>query len=332
MCPEASARTRIPTAAMAKPPNSDGHVGRANQRYAAANTKPRGTRERVATRDQLGMARSQQMAGRGDDFFRRDLHQAGFRFSMMGKSSFALRMAQRDGCGAERPGARRIGWAVETHHRNVQRRRKMQRAGITADEDAGPARERNQLPNGAPQLECIAAACRHNRAGQFGFLRRGVYQGLDVVRGQRPGHLAKPQCGPLLCSPSRARIDDSEARNAKTRDFRFSPCFRSGINGELRSVQFQFAIAKNWMERLRSQRKVLFDHVFTLPRKLFPVKNTRSGLARIFISCDYAGAAQLCEKSRLDGALEIQRVIVIDPSHSFEGTQYFCCGGRAKEM
>src|SRR6266571_9260936 len=130
MCPEARARTRIPTAAMAKPANSDGHVGWANQRYAAANTKPSGTRERVATRDQLGMACSQQVAGRGDDFFRRDLHQSGFRFPMMGESSFALRMAQRDGLGAKRPGASRIGWAVETNHGNVQRRRKMQRAGI----------------------------------------------------------------------------------------------------------------------------------------------------------------------------------------------------------
>src|SRR5579859_1525199 len=175
MCPEASARTRIPTAAMAKPPNSDGHVGRANQRYAAANTKPRGTRERVATRDQLGMARSQQMAGRGDDFFRRDLHQAGFRFSMMGKSSFALRMAQRDGFGGEGPGARRIGGAVETHNRNVQGCREMQGAGITTDEDTGTARKRDKLPDGATQLKCVAAACRHYRAGQLGFLRRGVY-------------------------------------------------------------------------------------------------------------------------------------------------------------
>src|SRR5512142_1711144 len=102
MCPEASARTRIPTAAMAKPADSDSHVGRANQKYAAAKTKPSGTRERVAIRDQLGMACSQQVTRRGDDFFRRDLHQAGFRFSMMGKSGFAFRMAQRDGLCAQR--------------------------------------------------------------------------------------------------------------------------------------------------------------------------------------------------------------------------------------
>src|SRR5690242_5481450 len=116
MCPEASARTRIPTAAIAKPPDKDAHVGRANQRYAAANTKPRGTRERVATRDQLGMGCSQQVARRRDDLFRRDLHQAGFRLSMMGKCSFAFRMAQRDDLGAERPGSRWIGWTVETNH------------------------------------------------------------------------------------------------------------------------------------------------------------------------------------------------------------------------
>src|SRR5438128_863350 len=155
MCPEARARTSIPTAAMAKPPTSEGHVGWANQRYAAANTKPSGTRERVATRDQLGMACSQQVAGRGDDFFCRDLHQSGFRFPMMGKSSFTLRMAQRDRLRAERPGARRISWAIETHNRNVQRRRKVQGTGITADKDAGTARECDKLPDGAPQLKCV---------------------------------------------------------------------------------------------------------------------------------------------------------------------------------
>jgi hypothetical protein len=42
------------------------------------------------------MACSQQVSSSGDYFFRRNLHQAGFRFPMMGKGCFALRMAQRD--------------------------------------------------------------------------------------------------------------------------------------------------------------------------------------------------------------------------------------------
>ena len=73
---------------------------------------------------------------------------------------------------AERPGARRIGGTVKTDHGNSKRGSKVQRAGIAANKDAGSARERDELPNGAPQLKCMAAAGLHHCAGQLGFFRR----------------------------------------------------------------------------------------------------------------------------------------------------------------
>src|SRR5438270_13880484 len=92
MCPEARARTRTPTAAIANPAPKEIQVGRANQKYAAAKIKPRGTRDRVAIRDQLGMAASQQVASGGDNFFGRNLQQSGFSFSMVREGRLALRM------------------------------------------------------------------------------------------------------------------------------------------------------------------------------------------------------------------------------------------------
>src|SRR5438270_1304911 len=114
MCPEARARTRTPTAATANPAPSEIHVGRANQKYAAAKIKPRGTRERVAIRDQLGMAASQQVASGRNHFVSRNLQQPGFSFSMMRKRGFALRMAQSNHAGAVRPSPPRIGSPIQT--------------------------------------------------------------------------------------------------------------------------------------------------------------------------------------------------------------------------
>src|SRR3954452_21306254 len=94
MCPEARARTRTPTAAIANPAPKEVHVGRANQKYAAAKIKPRGTRDRVAIRDQLGMAASQQVASGRNNFVSGNLQQTGFSFSMMRKRGLALRMPQ----------------------------------------------------------------------------------------------------------------------------------------------------------------------------------------------------------------------------------------------
>src|SRR4051812_18737255 len=102
MCPEARARMRTPRAATAKPAPREIHVGRANQKYAAAKRKPKGTRDRVATRDQLGIAASQQMAGGGDHFFCGNLQQSGFNFSMVRKRGLAFRMPQRNHLGAKR--------------------------------------------------------------------------------------------------------------------------------------------------------------------------------------------------------------------------------------
>src|SRR5438270_2923582 len=112
MCPEARARTRTPTAATANPAPSEIHVGRANQKYAAAKIKPRGTRDRVAIRDQLGMAASQQVASGGNHFVSRNLQQSGFSFSMMRKRGLAFRMPQCNHPDAIRAGSPRIGWPV----------------------------------------------------------------------------------------------------------------------------------------------------------------------------------------------------------------------------
>src|SRR6185369_4598360 len=111
MCPEARARMTIPVSVMTRPKKSEVQSGVANQKYAAAKTKPSGTRERVAIRAQLGITASQQVAGRGDHFFRRDLEQPGLSFTMMRKGGFTLRMAQRNRPCAKWPSPRRISWA-----------------------------------------------------------------------------------------------------------------------------------------------------------------------------------------------------------------------------
>src|SRR5215470_10638244 len=140
MCPEARARTAIPTTTSTDPAMMAVQSGRANQRYAAAKAKPSGTRERVATRAQLGIATPQQMARRGNDFFCRDLKQAGFGCAMMRERRLAFRMAQRDGPGPKRPGAGRIRRTVKSDNGYAQCRGQMQRAGIAPDKDAGAAR------------------------------------------------------------------------------------------------------------------------------------------------------------------------------------------------
>src|SRR5579859_2757142 len=125
MCPEARARMTTPMAAMAKPAPSEIQVGRANQKYAAAKRKPRGTRDRVATRDQLGMAASQQVASSGDHFFGGNLQQSGFSFTMVRKRGLAFRMPQRNHSGAKRAGTSRNGRPIQTHNGDFQSSRKV---------------------------------------------------------------------------------------------------------------------------------------------------------------------------------------------------------------
>src|ERR1700739_4942587 len=112
MCPEASARMRTPRAATAKPVPREIHVGRANQKYVAAKRKPRGTRDRVATRDQLGIAASQQVAGGGNPLSCGNLQQSGFNCSMVRKRGLAFRMPQRNYPGAKRASSFWIGGAI----------------------------------------------------------------------------------------------------------------------------------------------------------------------------------------------------------------------------
>src|SRR4051812_46113945 len=52
-CPDAAARIATPMKATAAPIASEIHVGRASQTYAAARTKPSGTRILRATRDHV---------------------------------------------------------------------------------------------------------------------------------------------------------------------------------------------------------------------------------------------------------------------------------------
>src|SRR3954462_12307041 len=144
MCPEARARTRTPTAAIANPAPKEVHVGRANLKYAAAKIKPRGTRDRVAIRDQLGMATSQQVASSGDNFFGGNLQQSRFSFTMGRKRGLTFRVPQRNHPGAKWAGASGIGSPVQTDDGNFQRSRKVQRPGISAYQNARATRERNQ--------------------------------------------------------------------------------------------------------------------------------------------------------------------------------------------
>src|SRR5712671_6874944 len=124
-----------PTVSTANPAPSEVHVGRANQKYPAAKTNPRGTRDRVATRDQLGIAASQQMASRGNSLFCGNLQQSRFGFTMVRKRGFAFRMPQRNRLCAEWPGPAGVRGSEQTDHRYFQCSRQVQRSGISTYND-----------------------------------------------------------------------------------------------------------------------------------------------------------------------------------------------------
>src|SRR5258708_4528866 len=237
MWPEARARKMTSTVSTANPDPSEVHVGRANQKYPAAKTNPRGTRDRVATRDQLGIAASQQVASRGNDLFRRNLQQAGFGFTVMRKRGLAFRMPQRNRLCAERPSAGGIGRSKQTDNRNFQRRRQMKRSGISADNDARTAYECNELSDSATQLKCVAAAGLNDCEGKLRFLCSSIHQRLDVVCREPFGNFAKSFRRPLLRAPSGARIDNRIAANAEPGDFRICPGLSRAIYGKSRSQQ-----------------------------------------------------------------------------------------------
>src|SRR6266700_4052311 len=125
----------------------------------AAKIKLTGTRMRVAIRDQLGMAGPQKMPRGRDNVFHADLQQSFFRLTVMGERGLALRMTQHDALCSEGPRSQRIGGAVDGNHGNAQRGSQMQRACVATKKNARPARKRDELPNGATQFECVAAAC-----------------------------------------------------------------------------------------------------------------------------------------------------------------------------
>jgi hypothetical protein len=94
----------------------------------------------VATRDQLGIAASQQVASGSDHFFGGNLQQSGFNCSMVRKRGLAFRMPKRNRPGAKGTSALRISGTIQTDHRNFQRSRKVQRPGISAYQDARATR------------------------------------------------------------------------------------------------------------------------------------------------------------------------------------------------
>src|SRR5215467_10424557 len=128
-------------------------------------------------------------------------------------------MAQGDSPGAKWPGARWISGAKKRYHRDSQGRREMQWTGITADKETSVTSNRNELADGAAQRKGMATAGGNHAACQIFFSRWSVYQGLDVVRGQRLCHLAKAFRRPLLGAPPSTRIDDGKTGNAEARDF-----------------------------------------------------------------------------------------------------------------
>src|SRR5215831_11242743 len=153
MCPEAAARTASPATTNTLPAAIHDHAGRANHKYAAANANPRGTRARVAIRDQLSTGASQEMAGRADHFLGTDLQQSRVRLAMMRKRGLTFGMPQSDRVAPEGTGADGIGWPVQADCWNALRAGQVQRAGVAADEYPRAAGECNQLTDAALDYE-----------------------------------------------------------------------------------------------------------------------------------------------------------------------------------
>src|SRR5262249_12478609 len=111
MCPEAAARIASPAATSTPPAAIHAQAGCASHRYAMAKTKPKGTRARVAIRDQLGTAASQKMPRSANHFLGADLQQSRVGFAVVRKGRLAFRMAESNRAGAKWAGADRIGRA-----------------------------------------------------------------------------------------------------------------------------------------------------------------------------------------------------------------------------
>src|SRR5260370_36747874 len=102
----------------------------------------KGNRSRVSIPLELGTAACQERAHGSDVLLGRNPQQTFIRLAMKRPSSFAFWMPQGNSLGTEGAGTHGVRWSEERDHRNAQRSRKVQGAGVSSDEDAGVARQR----------------------------------------------------------------------------------------------------------------------------------------------------------------------------------------------
>src|SRR5262245_57581438 len=185
MCPAAAARTASP--AITKPQPAAIHIraGRANHKYAAAKTKPRGTRNRVAILPQLGMGASQEVADRANDLIGPDLQQSLIRVAVMRERCDAFRVPQRNRPVAKGAGADGIGGPEQANDGDAQGRGQMHWPGVAAKSNASAACESDQLPDRAAHRKCISAAGLDHRSAESFFAGPNVDQRFQVVPGER---------------------------------------------------------------------------------------------------------------------------------------------------
>src|SRR5215467_3136427 len=180
MCPEAAARTASPATMNAAPAPIHVHAGCANHKYAAANANPRGTRPRVAMRDQLATDAPQEVSRRADHFVSADFQQSRVRVAMVRESCLALRMPQGNRVATERASADRVGGSIQADCGNVLRAGQMQWTGVAADENSRAPGQSDQLTHAALDHESIAVARIHHRLCQTFLAGSGVDQCLQV--------------------------------------------------------------------------------------------------------------------------------------------------------
>src|SRR5215471_16417886 len=214
MCPAAAPRTASPAITKKEPAAIQVHVGRANHKYAAAKTKPSGTRNRVAILAQLGTGASQEMAGCANHLIGPDLQQAFIGLPVMGKRGDALRMPQGNCLVAEWAGASRVGRSIQADDRYAQGRSQVQWTGVSTNRDTRASRKRNQLSDRAVHQESIPAAGCHYRLTQGLFTRGHVHQRFQVVTSQRLGYGAESLRRPLLGAPACAGSHQCKAGNS----------------------------------------------------------------------------------------------------------------------
>jgi hypothetical protein len=118
----------------------------------------------------------QQLPSCRDDFANRDFEQTLFRFRVPSVIGYTARASQHNRSRPEWAVARRVCRTKNCHHRNFQSGRQVDRPGIAADQEASPARERDQLRNRAGNFSCRPFAGGFHGRCQLFFSRAVVYE------------------------------------------------------------------------------------------------------------------------------------------------------------